>query len=81
MAFIRMLEGNYEEAVHLLIEQAKNGKPPIGFTGIRRVYFVLEDFPEYATLERLTDDWRKEQRALYDELTAARASAADTARP
>jgi hypothetical protein len=44
-------------------------------------YFALKRLPEYATLERLIQEWRKEQRALYDELTAARASTKDTAHP
>jgi len=76
--WIRMLEGDYEEAVRLFIERTKNGKPLLGYTGVRRRYFALMHFPEFATLERLTEEWVKEQRALYDELTAARASAADT---
>jgi TolB-like protein/tetratricopeptide (TPR) repeat protein len=80
-AAIRMMEGDYEEALRLFIEQAKNGKPPIGFTGVRKRLFVLKQFPEYATLESLTEDWIEEQRTLYDELTAARASAKDTAQP
>jgi TolB-like protein/Flp pilus assembly protein TadD len=80
-AAIQMMEGNYEEALRLYIEQAKNGKPPIGFTGVRKRLFVLKQFPEYATLKHLVDDWIEEQRALYDELTAARASAKDTAQP
>ena len=79
--FIRMMEGDYEEALHLFIERTKNGKPPIGFTGLRKRLFVLRQFPEYATLESLVDDWIEEQRALYDELTAARASAKATAHP
>ena len=81
MPFNRMVEGNYEAALHLFIERTRNGRPLIGYTGVRKGYFVLEDFPEYATLERLTNDWIEEQRALYDELTAARASAEDTAHP
>jgi tetratricopeptide (TPR) repeat protein len=80
-AAIQMMEGNYEEALRLYIERTKNGKPPIGFTGVRKRLFVLKQFPEYATLEHLVDDWIEEQRALYDELTAARASAKDTAQP
>ena len=80
-AFIRMMEGDYEEALRLFIEQTKNGKPPIGYVGLRKRLFVLKPFPEYATLERLVDEWVEEQRALYEELTAARASAEDTAHP
>jgi hypothetical protein len=80
-AAIRMMEGDYEEALRLFIERTKNGKPPIGFTGVSKRLFVLKQFPEYATLESLTEDWIEEQRALYDELTAARASAKDTAQP
>ncbi len=79
--YIRMVEGNYEEALRLFIERTRNGKPLIGFTGLRRGYFALTRFPEYATLERLTQEWRKDQRELYDELTAARASARDAAHP
>ena len=78
---IRMLEGDYEEALRLLIERTRNGRPPLGFAGVRKSYFALTRFPEYATLERLVEDWRKEQRALYDDLTAARARAEDAARP
>jgi TolB-like protein/tetratricopeptide (TPR) repeat protein len=77
----RMVEGDYEEALRLFIERAKNGQPPIGYTGVQVHYFALKHFPEYATLESLVDDWRKEQRALYDELTAARASSKDKAHP
>jgi len=79
--YIRMVEGNYEEALRLFIEHTRNGKPLIGFTGLRRGYFALTRFPEYATLESLTQDWLEEQRALYAELTAARASIEDTAHP
>ena len=81
MPFIRMMEGDYEEALRLFIEYARKGRPDVGFTGIRKRYFALKQFPEYATLERLVDEWQQEQRALYDELTAARAAAADTAHP
>ena len=79
--FIRMVEGNYEEALRLFIERTRSGKPLISYTGLRRGYFALTRLPEYATLERLTQDWIQEQRALYAELTAARASAEDTAHP
>ncbi|MDX1430548.1 MAG: tetratricopeptide repeat protein, partial [Rhodothermales bacterium] len=71
---VRMMEGNYEEALRLMIERTKNGRPPIGFTRIRKIYFMLEDLPEYATLERLTQQWFEEQRALYNELSAANQS-------
>ena len=80
-AFIRMMEGDYEEALRLFIEYARNGRPSVGFTGIRKSYFALKQFPEYAMLEKLIDEWQQEQRALYDELTAARTSTADTAHP
>jgi tetratricopeptide (TPR) repeat protein len=76
--YIRMMEGNYEEALRLFIEGTRNGQPLITYTGLRRGYFALKRFPEYATLESLTQDWLAEQRALYAELTAARASAEDT---
>jgi len=80
--FLRLLEGDYERALQLFVERAKNGTPPpLGFTGIRDILFVLEPFPEYATLERLVEDWLKEQRALYDQLTAARAQGKDKAHP
>jgi TolB-like protein/tetratricopeptide (TPR) repeat protein len=78
---IRMLEGDYEEALRLQIERTRNGKPPIGYTGVGVQYFALESLPEYATLERLVEEWREEQRALYDELTAARASGRDATHP
>ena len=80
-AFVRMMEGKYEEALGLIIQNARNGRPPVGFTGVRKSYFALRQFPEYATLEDLVDKWQKEQRALYDELTEARAAAKDTAHP
>jgi hypothetical protein len=51
--------------------------PPIDYTGVRKRLFVLRQFPEYETLERLVDEWSEEQRALYEELTAARASTGD----
>ena len=78
---IRMLEGNYEEALRLLIDEAKNGRPMIGFTSIRMHYFALKQLPDFARLENLIQDFRKEQSALYDELTAARASSKDAAHP
>jgi tetratricopeptide (TPR) repeat protein len=71
-AAVQMMQGNYEEALRLFIEQTKNGTPPLDFTGVRKRLFVLKQFPEYATLERLVDEWIEEQRALYEELTAAR---------
>ena len=77
--YMRMTEGNYEEALRLFIERTRNGKPLIGFVGLRRGYFALTRLPEYATLESLTQEWRKEQRILYDELTAARSR--DAAHP
>ena len=70
--FVHMTEGNYEEALNLFIERTKNGQPLISYTGLRRGYFALKAYPEYATLERLTQEWLEEQRALYEELTAAR---------
>ena len=73
--WIRMLEGDYEEALRLYIERTRNGKPLIGYTGVPVHHFALESLPEFATLERLVQEWREEQRALYDELTAARESA------
>ena len=79
--YIEMMEGDYEQALTLFIERARNGKPPVRYTGIIPMYFAFEQFPEYGTLEALVEDWRKEQRALYDELTAARTSAEDTAHP
>ena len=80
--YLRMMEGNYEEALRLLIDRMNDGQPPpLGFTGIRSGYFMLKDFPEYATLEGLVDEWIEEQRALYNELTVARSSARDTAHP
>lgn len=69
---IQMLKGNHEEALRLYIEQTINGRPLLGITDVSPHYFALKQFPEYATLEELIQDWRKEQRALYDELTAAR---------
>jgi len=80
-AAVRMMEGDYEEALRLFIEQTKNGKPPIGYVGVRKRLFVLEQFPEYETLERLTEEWIGQQRARYAELTAARGLARDTAHP
>jgi TolB-like protein/tetratricopeptide (TPR) repeat protein len=76
-----MVKGNYEEALHLFIERAKRGRPAIGYVGVSNRYFMFRQFPEYATLERLTQDWIEEQRELYDELTAARASTRDAANP
>jgi hypothetical protein len=69
-----MLEGDYEEALRLFIERTKNGKPLISYTGLRVHYFALKRFPECATLESLIQEWRKEQRALYDELKAAQST-------
>ena len=69
-----MLEGDYEAALPLFIERAKNGKPLIGYTDVRLHYFALESLPEYATLESLVQKWRKEQRALYDELKATKSA-------
>jgi len=80
-AWIKMLEGDYEEALRLYIEEARNGKPLIGYTGLRLHYFALRTLPDYPTLENLIQQWRKEQRALYDELTAARASTEKAAHP
>lgn len=74
LPYITMLEGKYEEALDQLITQSEDGRPPIGLTRIRANYFMLKQLPGYATLEKMVQDWRKEQRALYDEMTAARAS-------
>jgi hypothetical protein len=81
LPFVRMLEGDYEEALRLFIERARDGKPLVGFTGLRVNYFALKRLPEFATLDKLIQDYRKEQRAIYDELTAARASSQDAAHP
>jgi TolB-like protein len=78
---LMMLQGRYQEALDLLIERTRDGKPPIQLTGIRSSLFMLSDLPGYATLENLVEEWRKEQRALYDELAAARGSTDDAARP
>jgi len=79
--FHRMLEGDYEEALRRLIERTRNGKPLLGYTGARKLNFSLTRLPEFATVERLTQDWIEEQQALYQELTAARASAEHKAHP
>ena len=55
-AFIRMMQGDYEEALGLFIENARNGRPSVGFTGVRKSFFALRQFPEYATLEKLVDE-------------------------
>ena len=81
VAYKRMLEGEYEEALRLFIELARDGKPSVDFLAVNTSLFALKQFPEYATLEKLTEDWRKEQRALYDELMAARTSSKDAAHP
>jgi TolB-like protein len=80
-AVIRLMEGDYEEALRLFIERAKNGRPPVDYTGVIKRLFVLKQFPEYETLKRLVNEWIEEQRALYEELTAARASTPDAAHP
>ncbi|MEJ2129770.1 MAG: tetratricopeptide repeat protein [Woeseiaceae bacterium] len=80
-AFALMLEGKHEAALDLFIEQTKAGNPPLGYIGVRANYFALKDLPEFTTLERLIEEFREEQRALYEELTAARTSAEDTAHP
>ena len=76
-----VLDGKHEEALSLLIERTADGHPPIGLTRVRSTNFMLEHLPEFATLESAVQVWRKEQRARYDELTAARVSAADVAHP
>lgn len=55
--------------------------PPIDYVGLRKTLFVLKQFPEYETLERLVNEWIEEQRALYEELTAARVSLSGVALP
>jgi TolB-like protein/Flp pilus assembly protein TadD len=80
-AVIRLMEGDYEEALRLFIERAKNGRPPVDYTGVIKRLFVLKQFPEYETLKHLVNEWIEEQRALYEELTAARASTPDAAHP
>ena len=72
--FTELVKANYEEALRLYIERTKKGRPPFGFTGISNRFFMLKQFPEYETLDRLTNDWIEEQRALYKELTAARSA-------
>ena len=79
--WIRMLEGNYEEALSLFIQRARDGRPALGHTGAIKRYATLLNMPEFATLERITDDWLEKQRAIYNELTAARASGKDAAHP
>ena len=79
--FILMLEDKHEAALDLYIEQTKAGNPPLGYTGLRPNDWVLKSLPEYTALERLIQEFRQEQRELYDELTAARASSRDTAHP
>jgi hypothetical protein len=44
-------------------------------------YFALKRLPEFATFDSLIQGFRKEQRALYDQLTSARASAEDKSHP
>jgi TolB-like protein len=76
-----VLDGKLEEALALLIDSTADGHPPIGLIRVRSTNFMLEHFPDFAKLESMVQDWRKEQRALYDELTLARASAKDVAHP
>ena len=78
---VLILEGKLEEALSLLIERTENGRPPIRSTRIPAFLFMLEQLPDYATLENMVRDWRKDQRTLYDELTLARTSAVDEVHP
>ena len=76
-----VLDGKHQEALSLLIESTADGHPPIGIIGVRSTNFMLEHLPDFAKLENMVQDWRKEQRALYDEMTLARATAEDLAHP
>ena len=67
-----MLEGKYEEALQVAIEKARDGLPLINYVGLQRGYFALKNLPDYPALEQLNNAWIEEQRALYQELTAAR---------
>ncbi len=78
---ILMTQGKYEEALEVLTENAANGRPGFMLTHVRDIFFMLHDLPGYAKLEDLVQEWRREQRALYDELSAARESTTDIARP
>ncbi|MEJ2273892.1 MAG: tetratricopeptide repeat protein [Woeseiaceae bacterium] len=81
LPYRRMLEGDYEAALRLFIEKAREGNPPVSFGGMTVFLFPLESLPEFTTLEALIEEWREEQRALYDELTAARESTPNAAHP
>jgi TolB-like protein len=76
-----VLDGDHQEALNLLIEETADGHPPIRFTRVRSTNFMLEHLPEFATLQSAVQEWRKVQRAFYDELTLARTSATDVAHP
>jgi len=76
-----VLDGKHQEALNLLIDSTADGHPPIGIIGVRTTNFMLEHLPDFAKLENMVQDWRKKQRAVYDELTLARAAAEVIASP
>ncbi len=79
--FNLMLQGEHDEAMAILLKRAEQGEFPARYTRLNEGMFVVEDHPGYPRLEEMYQAWRKEQRMLYDKLTASRTPAEDVAHP
>ena len=69
---ILILEDKNDEAMTLLLESAEHGEFFFRHTRLSETFLALRGHADYGRLEDMFQAWRKEQRMLYDKLTAAR---------
>jgi TolB-like protein len=79
--YVLMTAGDNDAAMARFLDLAERGEFPAWSSRLRSTIFALESHPDYPRLEAMFDAWQEEQRVLYDELTAARASPDDVAHP
>jgi hypothetical protein len=78
---VLMTAGDNDAAMARFLDLAERGRFPAWSSRLRSTIFALESHPDYPRLEAMFEAWQEEQRVLYDELTAARASPDDVAHP
>jgi TolB-like protein len=79
--YVLMTAGDNDAAMARFLELAERSEFPSWSTRLRSTIFALESHPDYPRLKAMFEAWQEEQRALYNELAAARASSDDVAHP
>jgi len=68
----RIVDGDIDGAMQIILEKAQRGKFSVGLTRLSPFYYPLEAHPDFPRLEAIFDEWRAGQIELYEKLSAAR---------